>query len=136
MTKYTFSYRTEWSDRSEYSPQTVGQLPEDVLLPNGERVSLAPDERWQRPSRAGYITIHPDVRVRYAHWGDDGPRRMGRAGGHVDILAPKGSHFSFVTRCPGCGDETGRVSENGLLSNGRAPDNWHKDCAWEYKYDR
>jgi len=131
--KRTFTYRTEWSDRSENSPQTVGQLPDIVELPDGERVSLESDERFQNPSRAGYIQIHPDVRVRYTFWGDNGTSRMGRAGGKVEVLSPKDSQFWFKSRCYVCGGELGLVTEYKLTPQGRAPDKWHEDCAREYR---
>jgi len=130
--KQTFSYRTEWSDRSEHSPSTTGQLPEVVELPSGERVSLEPDEGYERASRAGYVQVHPEVRLRYSHWGDDGTRSMGRAGGKVEILAPKGSRVLFITRCPLCGNARGYVSAEALDKNGRAPADWHADCAKRY----
>jgi hypothetical protein len=129
--KKTFTYRTEWSDRSEHSPHTVGQLPDFVKLPDGERVDLQPDDRdpFMQPSKAGYVQVHENVRVRYTFWGDNGTRRAGRAGGRVDIIAPKGSTFFFEQRCPLCGELTGHVTEFSLLSNGRPPENWHEDCA-------
>lgn len=131
--KRTFTYRTEWSDQSEHSPQTVGQLPDKVRLPDGIEVSLEPDDRWPRASQAGYVQVHENVRVRYTHWGDNGTQRMGRAGGKVEILVPKGSTFLFQTRCPLCGEARGCISEAGLDADGRAPANWHEDCAQAFR---
>lgn len=132
--KKTFTYRTEWSDQSEHSPQTVGQLPDKVRLPDGVTVDLQSDGRFQRPSRAGYVQIHENVRVRYKHWGDNGTQRMGRAGSKVEILAPKGSTFLFQSRCPLCGEARMLVSEAELTPHGRAPQRWHEDCWREVEY--
>jgi len=131
--KRTFTYKTEWSDCSEHSPQTTGQLPDKVELPDGEMADLRPDDRFSEPSRAGYCQVHQNVRVRYAFWGDNGTQRMGRAGGSLDVIAPKGSTFLFQTRCPLCGEARGHVSEASLLSTGCAPANWHEDCAWTHR---
>lgn len=132
--KRTFTYSTEWSDWSEHSPHTVGQLPDIVELPDGDRVQLwPPDERFQRPTRTGYFQIHPDVRVRTLNWGDNGTRRMGRAGGKMEVLAPKGSTFLFQTRCQLCGNEMGYVPESELTPNHRAPERWHPRCRAEYE---
>jgi len=128
MAKRTFTYWTEWSDRSEYSPQTHGQLPEEIELPDGERLDLSIDDRYARPSRSGYHQIHPEVRVKWSYWGDDGTKSMGRAGGKMEILAPKDSIFYFVCRCTWCGEEMGSVPESKLGKDGRPAPRIHKGC--------
>lgn len=127
--KKTFTYRTEWSDQSEHSPQTVGQLPNYLTLPGGKRISLEPMDYWPRPSRSGYIQIHENVRIRLSFWGDDGTRRIGRAGGKSEILAPKGSIFYFDQLCPYCGVYVDSMREDQLDANGKAPRKYHPDCA-------
>jgi len=123
--KRTFSYTTEWSDWSENSPSTRGRLPRAVRLPDGEMIDLTPDERFQRPSRSGYFQIHANVRVRIAHWGDNGTQRMGRAGGKMDVIAPKGSEFLFEQRCPLCGGHIGMTTDSD------APPMFHPACKAE-----
>lgn len=140
MARYTFTHRQSWSDHPDGGHEVRGQLPGLVRLPDGERISLDLgdyDERDHEPSRAGYIQLHANVRVKYTFWGDDGTRRSGRNGGKVEVLAPKGSTFLFVQRCPLCGEPRGYVSENGLQTDMRAPPNWHEDCAREvYEQER
>lgn len=132
--KTTFTYRTEWSDWSEHSPQSTGQFPCAVILPDGERVDLSASAIYEaihvapRSPHATYAPLHENVRVRESYWGDDGSRRIGRAGSKLEVLAPKGSEFRFAQFCPGCGDQTGEVGSDGLTKARRAPEKWCADC--------
>jgi hypothetical protein len=139
--KATFRHSIEWSDWSEHSPNHHGQLPCAVILPDGERIALDDGAlyqaqsnlfyaRMERRSRATYAQIHPNVRVREDSWGDDGSRRMGRAGSTMEVLAPKGSRFVFNYRCPYCGEESGECEES-ELRGGQADPLWHESCKAE-----
>ena len=135
--KKTFTHTIEWSDWSEYSPTHRGQFPTAVILPDGERVELDDGARHAayidlaaRNTRATYAQVHPNVRIRENHWGDDGSRRAGRAGSTLEILAPKRSRFIFARVCPWCGEKAGEARED-VLVRGRAEPLYHKSCKAE-----
>jgi hypothetical protein len=137
--KFTFKHMVEWSDWSEHSPSHKGQLPYAAVLPDGERVDMAEDVRYEaihiapRRPRATYVHLHENVRIRESHWGDDGSRRMGRAGSKLEVLAPKGSTFLFAQYCPGCGDQVGEVGSDELTKAHRAPEEFCADCTARIK---
>lgn len=138
--KRTFKHMTEWADWSESSPSHYGQLPCAVILPDGERVEMDEGARFAaegnlfhaqlRGSKATYAIIHPKVRFRESHWGDDGSRRVGRAGCTLEVLAPKGSRCLFTRRC-WCGGEAGEAEEEELDRAGCAPALYHASCEAE-----
>ncbi len=140
MAKFTFIHTTEWSDRSPHSPSHTGQLPCAVVLPDGERVELDEYARYMagellynarmEGSKATYAQIHPNVRFRESHWGDDGSRRMGRAGNKMEVFAPKGSLFFFSRICPWCGRKSGEAEESELI-HGKATPLYHVPCQAE-----
>jgi len=145
VAKFTFNHTVEWSDWSEFSPQHTGQLPCAVILPDGERVELDEAARFfgyeslyqakiEKDSKATYAQIHPNVRFRENHWGDDGSRRMGRAGSKLEVLAPKESGFLFACICPWCGEQAG---EQELSATGswwaKAEPLYHDSCKTEEK---
>lgn len=141
MSKFTFKHQVEWSDRSPHSPTHWGQLPEAVVLPDGERVPLddatlyAAETRLAHErdygSRTTYAQVHDNVRVRESHWGDDGSRRMGQAGSKLEVLAPKGSTFLFARRCPWCGDVSGEQTLPGERYDEKAEPLYHSGCKAE-----
>lgn len=132
--KTTFKYRVSWSDWSEYSPQSTGQFPYAVILPDGERVDMSENARYEaihimpRKRDATYAFLHENVRIRESFWGDDGSRRMGRAGSKLEVLAPKGSKFLFAQYCSGCGDLLGEVGSDELTKARNTPEKWCTDC--------
>jgi hypothetical protein len=143
VAKFTFNHMVEWSDWSEFSPQHQGQLPCAVILPDGKRVELDEAARYaaygslyrarmEEGSKATYAQIHPNVRFRENHWGDDGSRRMGRAGSKLEVLAPKESKFLFARVCPWCG---GQAGEQELSAIGpwptKAKSLYHDSCKAE-----
>lgn len=105
--KYTFRHVMEWSDRSEHSPSHTGQLPEAVILPDGERIDLGENveiAHWNDgKSGAGYVQIHENVRVREKSRCDNPNARYGKSGAMLEVLAPKGSKFVFEQYCSFCG---------------------------------
>jgi len=130
--KSVFRWGVQWSDRSEHSPQHSGALPSAVLLPNEERVEFsdealfnAAETQYQAQSRATYLRLHRQVRVREHHWGDDGSRSVGQAGTTWEVLAPKGSKFLFLAACVWCG----------LIVEGTEAETekeaWHEECRAE-----
>ena len=143
MAKFTFNHRTEWSDWSEDSPQSTGQFPSAVILPDGARVDMSEGTRYEaihiapcRP-RATYFFLGENVRIRESYWGDDGSRRIGRVGSKLEVLAPKGSEFLFAQYCPGCYDQTGEVGSDDLTKARNAPERFCADCkAKEAEWER
>jgi len=133
MMKRTFTYSMQWSDLSEHSPSRNGQFPDIVVLPDDESVDLD-SNAIQRiadnsgETRAGYVQIHDNVRVRLSFWGDDGTRRFGRMGGKMEVLCPRGSEFRFYARCPFCCAITGEIGEDDLDRSHRAPGQYHPEC--------
>lgn len=129
--KYVFKRRVEWSNCSPHSPSHHGQLPKAAVLPTGERVGLDPSSiDWSRVSvsRAGYVAIHPRVRIQRADWGDDGCRPYGRAEATLTVLAPKGTRFMFAQYCPFCGEQTGEQELPGRSYDERADEIAHPAC--------
>ncbi len=45
--KTTFKHTVEWSDWSEHSPSHTGQLPSAVILPDGVRVDMSKEARYE-----------------------------------------------------------------------------------------
>jgi hypothetical protein len=130
--KRAFWYTRTWSN---YGESGDGMFPSTVVLPDGERVGLGdgmvfPAQNEGRISPAGYVQLHDNVRVRLSFW-EDGMDSMGRAGGKMEALFPKGSEFRFQQICPQCGEITGDCAEADLKRSGRPPDKYHPECEVE-----
>ena len=113
MAKWTFVSRFSWSDHPDGGENRTGQLPDAVVLPDGERVGLDLDDvqaaRWDQDklNPRWYVQLHVNVRVREGGWGEDPARSVGRSESRLEVQAPRGSRFLFARMCPWCGEKAG-----------------------------